>query len=519
MKLRYIIAIMISAVMAFSGCNKIEPVGTFDNIKLDKSYVAIPVGGGTTQITVSATEAWSIQNTDKLPEWLTVSPVSGGAGDTKVSFSASSIDGGREVELTILAGKNTQFLKVRQGSLEAVSATCADVIAGPDGKTYKVKGVCTSIANTQYGNWYLQDETGEIYIYGTLDKDGAEKNFLSLGIEAGDIVEVTGPKTTYGSTIELVNVTVLSIEKSLVKLMEESKELKKEGGEFTVKVAYKGNGVFVNIPQKEAEWISLSSMDYKAGVPTKIEPNPCDTAYVTFKAAENLLGDRSGKVEIKSHSGASASAVTLTVVQEGSILDTSIGGFLSAEEDETQYRLSGIIKSIKVAEQYHNAEIYISNGTGEEVMLYRAVAKDGKIEDLGLKVGDKITVVGKRSSYKGNPQMAAGGVVESYEQFKTATIAEFIAAAEDDTKYSVTGKITNIASLDDNYNNVRVTITDGTNTVELYRMTTVDGAKVSTLKLEVGGTITAAGKRSSYKGTPQMAQGGICQFYTAPTAE
>ena len=62
-----------------------------------------------------------------------------------------------------------------------------------------------------YGNWYLTDETGTIYIYGTLDAKGNEKNFLSLGIEVGDIVTVEGPKTLYGTTDELVNVTVVSL--------------------------------------------------------------------------------------------------------------------------------------------------------------------------------------------------------------------------------------------------------------------------------------------------------------------
>ena len=65
------------------------------------------------------------------------------------------------------------------------------------------------ITSTTYGNWYLEDETGEIYIYGTLDAKGGEKNFLSWGLEVGDEITVQGPKTTYYTTVELVNVTVI----------------------------------------------------------------------------------------------------------------------------------------------------------------------------------------------------------------------------------------------------------------------------------------------------------------------
>ena len=208
MKLRYIFGIILSAVLAFTSCEPSSIKESFDNIKLDKSYVAIDMAGTATTIKITATEAWAFDET-KIPEWLDVNPKSGNAGETTVSFSATEAIDGRDVELTITAGKNTQFVKVMQGTKEVSPATCAEVNAGPDGKSYKVKGVCTNIVNTQYGNWYLKDDTGEIYIYGTLDKKGATKNFLSLGLEVGDVVEVQGPKTTYGTTVELVDVTVL----------------------------------------------------------------------------------------------------------------------------------------------------------------------------------------------------------------------------------------------------------------------------------------------------------------------
>jgi hypothetical protein len=317
MKLRYLFGIILSAVLAFTSCQPTSIKESFDNIKLDKSYVAIDVQGGTSVINITATEAWAFQDVDKIPSWLTVSPTSGNAGETKVSFSADAAADGRDVELSILAGSNTQFVKIMQGTKEVSPATCAEVIAGPDGKSYKVKGVCTSIANTQYGNWYLKDATGEIYIYGTLDKKGATKNFSSLGLEVGDEVEVQGPKTTYGTTVELVDVTVLKITKSLVKLDATSKTLDKEGGEFTIKAAYKGNGVLVNIPDETASWVSLLSMDYVKGNVTKIEPNPCDTVLIKFAYLDNMSSvvKRTGSVEIASNNGKSESTVAVALTQ------------------------------------------------------------------------------------------------------------------------------------------------------------------------------------------------------------
>ena len=93
------------------------------------------------------------------------------------------------------------------------TATCAEIIAGADGTNYRVTGKCVEIANTTYGNWYLEDATGKIYIYGTLDAEGKTKNFASLGIEVGDELTVEGPKKTWNETVELVDVKVIEIKK------------------------------------------------------------------------------------------------------------------------------------------------------------------------------------------------------------------------------------------------------------------------------------------------------------------
>ena len=95
-------------------------------------------------------------------------------------------------------------------------STCADVIAGEDGTVFRVKGTVDKITNTEYGNWILKDETGEITIYGTLDKEGNKgknNSIAAWGIEVGDVLTVEGARKTYKETIELVDVKVLDIQK------------------------------------------------------------------------------------------------------------------------------------------------------------------------------------------------------------------------------------------------------------------------------------------------------------------
>lgn len=104
----------------------------------------------------------------------------------------------------------------RKESAEVVIATCAEVNAGTDGTIYRITGNVKSISNTTYGNWYLEDSTGELFIYGTKDKEGnnGKNNSIDIwGIETGDIVTVEGPRQTYNGKVELVDVSILSLQK------------------------------------------------------------------------------------------------------------------------------------------------------------------------------------------------------------------------------------------------------------------------------------------------------------------
>mgnify|MGYP002517459379 CR=1 FL=1 len=98
-----------------------EPAGALGDIKLSQTYVSIPADGGLSEITVQANADWAF-NAEEIPDWLTVSQLEGAAGETKVTFAAEAFEGGREVELKIAVGSNTQFLMVRQGTAKAVNS-------------------------------------------------------------------------------------------------------------------------------------------------------------------------------------------------------------------------------------------------------------------------------------------------------------------------------------------------------------------------------------------------------------
>lgn len=508
MKLKYIFTALVAALTLAVGCED-DLERYLDEVQVSSSYVAIPAAGGSQTITVNATGDWSF---GEIPAWLTVSPTSGVAGETTVSFKAEAATSTNEAMLYLTCNDKSQIINVLQMTekVDLPITSCKEFNEnGEDGKSYRIKGTVARIANTTYGNMYIDDGTGEVYVYGTLDASGKEKNFLSLGIEAGDIVTVEGPRKTYSGTVELVNVTVISIEKSLIKVDSVSvkEPLPIEGGEFKAYLTCKGEGVSVVVPDDAKSWLSVTSIETSG-----------TNATVTFNAAANTGGDRSTSLVFNTTSNGKTYSAQTSLEQKGAIIDATVAEFLAAAEGDTQYRVTGVITNISASSQYHNANITISSGDfSSSVLLYRAVTNKGNIEDLGLAEGDVITVVGKRSSYNGTPQMAAGGVYESHIRYNKATLAEFLAAPVGNDIYAVTGEITAVANLSAQYNNVNITIKDESNTLYLYRVTTFDKTNVETLNPEVGGTITVAGKRGEYNGSAQMAAGGVVLAYSAPT--
>ena len=78
-----------------------------------------------------------------------------------------------------------------------VVATVAEFLAAAEDSTiYELTGVIKNVANTNYGNFDLQDATGTVYVYGIYDEAG-NKVFTSLGLKEGDTLTMRGVRTSY----------------------------------------------------------------------------------------------------------------------------------------------------------------------------------------------------------------------------------------------------------------------------------------------------------------------------------
>ena len=454
MKLRYFIPSLMAVVAAvFTGCTDDNDPTYYSEIRVSQSYVSLSTSGGSTSINVEATGSWTVSG---APEWLTVSPASG-TGNGTITFSAEAAEG-RTAEVLISCEGKTQHINVIQGIATVSNATCAEVIAGPDSKTYRVTGAVTGIANTTYGNWYLNDGTGEVYIYGTLDKKGAEKNFLSLGIEVGDEVTVEGPKTTYNGTVELVNVTVVKINKSLIKV---------------------------------------------------------DSLTI---AQPNAGGDRSATITLKTYSGGKEYTSQFAITQAGAIIDASVAEFLAAEVGDTQYRIQGVIQSVANA-SYGN--VYIKDFSGETYVygigskgdFEAAGLKEGDVVTLIGKRGEY-----KGTAQMTGAQLEAvipvtAVTIEEFLSKPDDKGTYYMVTGKISSLLGSNGK-------ENDYGNLY--ITDGTNELYVYGTYAGWGAQGDARKffiadngIQVGDEITIIGYKDTYKELVELCQGVCFSFKKA----
>ena len=484
MKLNRLFLTLAAIAATAVSCVKDE-LAQLDEVQVSQSYIALPTEGGSIDVTVTATDSWEITG---IPEWLTVAPASGVAGKTVVTFSAEATSTTNESVLKLLCSGKTQLLTVLQmaDKVELPISTCAEVNAAEDGPTFKIKGTITAIENTTYGNMYVTDETGSVYIYGTL-YEGAEKQFSKYGVEVGDIVVVEGPRGNYKGTPQLVNATILAIEKSLIKVESvdpETAELPIEGGILTVTLTAKGDGVEVVIPEENKSWISVSGMNVSG-----------TSAVVSFNIAENAGGDRSSELSFKTtKSGKEYTAVT-SFSQKGAIIEATAAEINAAADGDTQYRITGYVSKVANT-QYGN--LYIRDHSGE-VFVYGT----NDFASTGIEEGDIITVVGPKTSHNG-PQMK-NVTLENRIDVKDIDLASFKALADDsETWYRISGTVAESTEpntkLDlETYGNLA--LTDGTNEVYVYGVVPGWGGAsklFGTLGVKLGDKLTIVCHKASF---------------------
>lgn len=479
MKIKNIFYLALACSFLFASCAKEEATDSFENIKLDRTFITVDAKGTPVKLTVTATEDWNFIVTDKWPQvfsfkkddegktikpkydfwgnllntadvdesktkdsWVKADVLSGKAGETTVTFTAEAFEGGREITLAMHCGTHKQHFVIRQGSLDPVKATCKEIKESAIvGASYNVSGTVTKLGNySKYGAFYVNDGTyaDDVQVYGSTSE--SIKDFPD--VEVGDYVEFSG---TWSSYKNFENVTITKHEKSLAKILTEPKTVSKNGEDVAFEVAFKGNGVEPSVPADYQSWISILGVKIRAGEKTKLDPNPASIATITIRVAKNDLSERNGAVTIASSVAKSTSTVTYEFVQTGSaIVKYDFNNGLENFTIEDKIHPSGLAEGKMVwgtatygGESYMKASGYINKAqVDSESWLVSPVVDLTKVKSAKLsfthalsnlkegKIGEHIFLKAKKESDADWKDLAipAGPTGINYDKFDAAGI-------------------------------------------------------------------------------------------------
>lgn len=160
-------------------------------------------------------EEVEVEVSENATEWIRLSSISYGENSAVVKFTADeNIDAMRPFRLTF---------RTKDGNDRSWHTACnfyqdgatKDALAGElcemtvsSGFIYRLTGCVNRVKDSKYGNMYISDHTGEIYIYRTYDKEGNRFDAMPNKIRTGDIITVSGYWQLYAGRPELSNVVV-----------------------------------------------------------------------------------------------------------------------------------------------------------------------------------------------------------------------------------------------------------------------------------------------------------------------
>ena len=391
MKTKYIIVSLIAALgLLFTGCVE-EADHYLDEVKVSSSYVTFSAGGGSVPVELNATGSWSVTN---LPEWVTVSPATGGAGQVTVTFTAPAAEETRDAVATIECGGKTQNINLLQTTQKAEPVTMTvkqalEVIAtlgdgDVAGGTYRVKGIVCKIneISAQYGNatYFLSDdgsygENNWLEVYRGLWINGAA---ITTGNEfsVGDELTIEGSLMNYKGTPETKEKTaiVVSHVKSLISVDAfDFDELPCVDTTFKMVVTAKESPLLVS---SDADWLQVTDVNK-------------DGSYSVHAAENTRTAKRTANVTIKGPTALK----TIGITQAGA---PSTGASVSeiieaADKDQVQTLPSTVVVALTTK------GAVVSDGA-KAIYVYGNDA-------AALKVGDGVRISGTKTTYNGVPEI------------------------------------------------------------------------------------------------------------------
>ena len=558
MRLNNLFIAAVATMFAFAACQESEQnLGTPD-ISINKAEMTFGQEGGEQTLGLTATRDWKVV-TDA--DWVVVSPESGSGAASEQNVTVSVLENtgmDRSADLKFTIGMKSKYLTVSQagpgGSAEALIVYANDLDGG---KVEKIgnywpyldqsdvwrneKG--TGIDNLQYTSKDVSirsvSSTNNLFF-------PAAKTDASFSIQNLELGSVTSLQLTFDASHGSTNgyKKTFSNEEFKVYVSKDNAKWVELSYDLAVKSDNEFDEATARFTVADTDKLSIgfkhpiaSADAYRlTNIVLSVYDGQDATAIDFSKAVDMDFGTVVG-----SGSGSNPGTGDLPEGTGEGTLDspydaakaTKVASALADGETKAGVYVKGIVKSFKdvsgVAE-YGNISYYITDADrAANFYVFRGKYLDNAkfTSEDQLKVGDEVVVYGDLINYMGNtPELAQGNYIVSLNNstgggnpgggetpsidkptsLVKATVAEFLAAAEDDTWYELTGEIVSIET-GNAYGNF--TIKDATGEVYIYGMTSKwvgsNDKSFASLGLKETDIVTLGTLRGSYNG---QAQGG-----------
>ena len=565
MNLRKLFLGVCSAVAVFAACQpQEENLGTPD-ISIDKNEMTFEVAGGEQELTVSATRDWKVE-TDA--DWVVVSPESGAGSLDPQTVTVTALENtgmDRSADLKFTIGMKSKYLTVSQagpgGSPEALIIYANDMdkgkvqkVIGSDGKEYWPYP-------DQSDAW--RNEEGS----GIANLEYASKGVSIRSVSSTNNIWFPAAGGSYISVKNLELGSATSMQLTFDCIHGSNNGHKKEFSTEKFKVYLSNdNAKWVELPYE----LSVKSETEFDTAKACFSVSDTENMSMTFQFLGDEDGYRMTNINLSIYNGEDVVAVDFSKGVEMDFTEsnssnpgtgnlpegtgegteaspydaakaTKLASALGQDDKITGVYVKGIVKSIKeVSTQYGNATYYITDADGAaNFYVYRGKNVDNTSFTSAdqINVGDNVVIYGDLMNYMGNsPQLGQGNYLVSINgggdnpgsgdnpgdntpvdeptSLVKATIAEFLAAAEDDTWYELTGEIVSIEA-GNAYGNF--TIKDATGEVYIYGMTSKwvgsNDKSFASLGLKETDIVTLGTRRVSHNGTPQGGGNAVPAYY------
>ena len=502
MKLQNLFLTLFAAAALFAGCKEDEPEPSVPSLIVGQTELTFEQGGGTATLTVTSNRPWFITSD---ADWLAFNPSQGAASDSPVSVTVTALSNS-SMDRTSSFKVSTDF-DYRSVTVSQKGQKGEDPNVTPSGKgtLEDPYNVVAAINATSGLSWTSNDEyqtTGVVYVKGKISRIAEKGSFTDGGTFGNASFFISADGTT---TKELQVYRCLYLGNK-----------KYKSGQTDIKVGdeviicgklmnYKGN-----TPETDANNAYVYSLNGETGSQGGEEPEPKGTG--TLEDPYNPTG--------------AAAAVANLKWTDNKTYETTGVVYVKG-------KISSITDAFSATGDYGNASFFISeDGTANgEFQVFRTMYlgnKKFKSGQTDIKVGDEVIICGKLMNYHGNtPETDANNSYiyslngetgesdqpEDHSDAVAKTVADFIAAADKETFFKLTGTVSGFNSQYCSFD-----VEDATGKIYVYSVANKDEWSS---KIANGGTVTLAGKYDYYEAKQQheVIEAQILSFEAAAPVE